>query len=444
MVPKITSPSDLIRFVKDQKVGIINLWFTDILGVLKSFGITPHELPEALEEGLGFDGSSVEGFARIYESDLVALPDISTFQLLPWEKDGNVAARMFCDVLNPDRTPYQGDPRYILKRNLQRAADEKFTMFVGPELEYFYFKSPQSPELLDRLGYFDLIADDIGTRLRQKTIQALQSMGIGVECGHHEVAPSQHEIDLKYADALIMADITMTYRYVVKEIARQEGIYATFMPKPLADQNGSGMHVHQSLFKDGDNAFYAGNGTYNLSPVGSGYMAGLLRHCREIVAVTNQWVNSYKRLVPGYEAPAYVAWGQRNRSALIRVPMYKPGKEQATRIEFRCPDPSCNPYLAFAVMLAAGLAGIRGNYELPDPVEEDIYHMSPEERRERGIEELPDSLATAIDLAESSPVVGECLGEHVFSKFVDNKRIEWDQYRISVTDYEMRKYLPIL
>jgi glutamine synthetase len=351
---------------------------------------------------------------------------------------------MFCDVLHPDGTPYPGDPRYILRRNLQKAADEGYAMFVGPELEYFYFKSPQSPELLDKLGYFDLIADDIGTRLRQKSIQALQSMGIGVECGHHEVAPSQHEIDLKYADALTMADITLTYRYVVKEVARQEGIYATFMPKPLVDQNGSGMHTHQSLFREGRNAFYDGSGPYNLSTIGRGYMAGLLRHCREFVAVTNQWVNSYKRLVPGYEAPAYVAWGQRNRSALIRVPMYKPGKEQATRIEFRCPDPSCNPYLAFAVMLAAGLAGIRGNYDLPEPVEEDIYHMSPGERRERGIEELPDSLATAIDLAEGSPIIRESLGDHVFQKFVDNKRIEWDCYRIAVTDYEMRKYLPIL
>jgi glutamine synthetase len=444
MVPRFTQPSELLRYVKDRKVKIINLWFTDILGMLKSFGITPEQLEEALEEGLGFDGSSVEGFARIFESDLIAKPDISTFQILPWEKDGQVAARMFCDVLNPDGTPYEGDPRYVLKRNLQKAAEEGFTFYVGPELEYFYFKGPDNPELLDEVGYFDLIADDVGTRLRQETIQAIQAMGIGVECGHHEVAPSQHEIDLKYADALTMADTTLTYRYVVKEIARQRGVYATFMPKPLEGQNGSGMHTHQSLFREGRNAFYDASDPYHLSPVGRGFMAGILKHCKEIVAVTNQWVNSYKRLVPGFEAPAYVAWGQRNRSALVRVPMYKPGKEQATRIEFRCPDPACNPYLAFSVMLAAGLAGVKGNYDLPEPVEEDIYRMTPAERAERGIESLPDSLYSAVLLAEQSPIVREALGEHVFHKFIENKKIEWDHYRVAVTDYELHKYLRVL
>ncbi|MBD3337207.1 MAG: type I glutamate--ammonia ligase [Candidatus Eisenbacteria bacterium] len=436
--------ADLLRFVKEEEVGIINLWFTDILGVLKSFGITANQLEEALEEGLGFDGSSVEGFARIYESDLVALPDISTFQLLPWTKDGHKAARIFCDVLNPDRSPYEADPRYVLRRNLQRAADKGFTCYVGPELEYFYFRSAAQAEILDQVGYFDLIADDLGTSLRQETIQALQAMGIGVEAGHHEVACSQHEIDLKYADALSMADITMTYRYVVKEIARQNGCYATFMPKPLMGQNGSGMHVHQSLFRGDANAFYDAAGRFNLSDVGQGYMAGLLEHCQEIVAITNQWVNSYKRLVPGFEAPAYVAWGQRNRSALIRVPLYKPGKEKATRIEFRCPDGACNPYLAFSVMLAAGMTGMEESYPLPDPVEEDIYHMSPEVRREQGIESLPDSLYAALERAKSSRVVREALGENLFGKFLENKRIEWDSYRVAVTDYELQKYLPIL
>jgi len=444
MPAEFTKASDLLRYIKESKVEIVNLWFTDILGVLKSFGITRHQVEEALEEGLGFDGSSVEGFARIYESDLVAMPDISTFQLIPWERNGRVAGRMFCDILNPDRSPYPGDPRHVLKRNLQKAAASGYRLNVGPELEFFYFKGPENPEVLDKVGYFDLIADDQGTHLRQKSIRALEEMGIAVECGHHEVAPSQHEIDLKYTDALSMADITMTYRYVVKEIARQEGVYATFMPKPLMGQNGSGMHVHQSLFKDGRNAFYDPAGQYHLSNLGRSYMGGLLRHCREFVAVTNQWVNSFKRLVPGYEAPAYVAWGQRNRSALIRVPMYKPGKEEATRIEFRCPDPSCNPYLAFSVMLASGLAGMANNYDIPNPIEEDIFHMSDEERRERGIESMPDSLHSAIRLAESSALVREALGEHVFGKFLDNKRIEWDNYRIAVTDYELRKYLPLL
>ncbi|MBU1702200.1 MAG: type I glutamate--ammonia ligase [Candidatus Eisenbacteria bacterium] len=433
-----------MRFVKDRDVKIINLWFTDILGVLKSFGITPTQLEEALEEGLGFDGSSVEGFARIYESDLVAMPDISTFQLLPWRKDGHVSARMFCDVLNPDRTPYAEDPRQVLKRNLRGVSTDGYTVYTGPEPEFFYFKSSENPEILDQAGYFDLIADDLGTSLRQKTIQVMQEMGIAVEVGHHEVAHSQHEIDLKYTGALEMADTVMTYRYLVKEIARQNGVYATFMPKPLVDQNGSGMHIHQSLFRNGENAFHDAGAEYNLSSIGRGFMAGLLHHCQEIVAVTNQWVNSYKRLVPGYEAPAYVAWGQRNRSALIRVPMYKPGKEKATRIEFRCPDSACNPYLAFSVMLAAGIAGIKNGYELPAAIEEDIFHMSPAEREEKGIKSLPGSLYAAIHAAENSQLVKESLGDQLFERFLANKRIEWDSYRVAVTDYELKKYLPIL
>jgi glutamine synthetase len=298
--------------------------------------------------------------------------------------------------------------------------------------------------VLDRAGYFDQVPDDLGTNLRQRTIQALHDMEIEVEVGHHEVAPSQHEIDLKYRDALAMADACMTYRYVVKQIARQNGVYATFMPKPIFGENGNGMHVHQSLFRGQSNAFYDAGARLHLSEVGQSFMAGLLHHAREICAVTNQWVNSYKRLVPGYEAPVYLAWGQRNRSALVRVPMYKPGKEKGTRIELRCPDPACNPYLAFAVMLAAGLEGVHSRLPLPDPVEEDIFHMSESERKERGIDTLPDSLNLAIELAEGSKLVREALGEHVFTKFIENKKIEWDEYRTAVTSYEIGKYLPVL
>lgn len=444
MANGIGNKSDLLRFVKDHDVKIIHLWFTDILGMLKSFGITLTQLEEALDEGLGFDGSSVEGFARIYESDLIARPDLATFQLLPWKVDGQNTARMFCNIMNPDGSPYDGDPRWVLSRALQRAHKEGYTFYVGPELEYFYLAGPDQAEVLDRAGYFDMIPDDLGNELRQRTIQALQDMDIAVEVGHHEVAPSQHEIDLKYSEALKMADQCMTYRYVVKEIARQHGVYATFMPKPIFGENGSGMHVHQSLFRGDTNAFHDSEGRWHLSSVGQSYMAGLLHHAKELCAVTNQWVNSYKRLVPGYEAPVYLSWGQRNRSALIRVPMYKPNKAKSTRVELRCPDPGCNPYLAFAVMLAAGLEGVHNNLPLPEPVEENIFNMTDEERKNRGIDTLPDSLNRAIELVEGSTVVREVLGEHVFTKFIENKKIEWDKYRTAITSYELEKYLPIL
>ncbi|MBM3286548.1 MAG: glutamine synthetase [Candidatus Eisenbacteria bacterium] len=444
MNPPIERKQDLLRYVTEHDVKIINLWFVDIQGMLKSIGITPSQLEEILEEGLGFDGSSVEGFARIYESDLIAVPDLRTFQPLPWRVDGHLSARMICDIMNPDRTPYAGDPRHVLRRNLARAKDLGFDFNVGPELEYFYLKSPELADAVDSAGYFDLIPDDLGTELRHHTIEALQSMGIDVEAGHHEVAPSQHEIDLKYTEAGRMADATVTYRYIVKLAARRGGVYATFMPKPLFGQNGSGMHVHQSLFKGGQNVFFDAQDPHHLSRLGRSYMAGLMKHAKEICVVTNQWVNSYKRLVPGYEAPAYVAWGNRNRSALVRVPMYKPGKEKATRIEYRCPDPACNPYLVFAVMLAAGLKGIEEGYALPSPVEEDIFMMSSAEKAARGIETLPDSLNAAVEAAEQSDLMREALGEHVFTKFIENKKLEWDQYRIQVTGYEIGRYLPIL
>ncbi len=436
----------VLSAVKDQKIKFIRLWFTDVLGFLKSFAITSEELEEALDEGMGFDGSSIEGYARIEESDMIAKPDPSTFAILPWRPDdGAGVARMVCDVLNPDGTPYKGDPRWALRRNLKRAADLGYKFYIGPELEYFYFKSSEGePQTLDAGGYFDLTPLDVASDLRRETVLALENMGIKVEYSHHEVAPSQHEIDLRYMDALTMADAAMTYRLAVKEVAVQHGVHATFMPKPLFGENGSGMHTHQSLFKGQQNAFFDANDPYHLSATGKSYIAGLLTHAREICSVVAQWVNSYKRLVPGYEAPVYISWGRRNRSALVRVPMYKPGKEKATRAEFRCPDPACNPYLAFAVMLAAGLKGIEKGYELPEPVEEDIFEMSAEERIERGIESLPGDLCEAIAETEKSEVVREALGDHIFEKFIANKKIEWDRYRTHVSRYELEKFLPIL
>jgi len=451
---------DVLKVVKEKGVKFVRLWFTDILGQLKSMEITEKELPGALEDGRGFDGSSVEGFARIFESDLVALPDASTFQILPLEPSPTTAesegkrssraleegavGRMFCDIMNPDGSPYEGDSRYILKRNLERAKKMGYTYYVGPELEYFYFKNERGTNVLDAGGYFDLLPLDMAHDLRRETVLYLEKMGIPVEYSHHEVAPSQHEIDLRYADALTMADSVQTYKVIVKEVALRRGVYATFMPKPLFGQNGSGMHTHQSLFKDDKNALFSPNDKYYLSKEGKMFIAGLLFHAQEITSICNQWVNSYKRLVPGYEAPVYICWGQRNRSALVRVPMYKPGEEMTTRAELRSPDPACNPYLAFAVMLSAGLEGIEKGYELPNPIEKDIFILSDEEKATEGIRSLPGSLIEAIQVTEKSQLVKRTLGEHIFNKFIDNKKIEWDRYRTQVTDYELQKYLPIL
>ena len=441
----------VLKMAKEQDVKFIRLWFTDILGLLKSFAITVEELAGALEEGMGFDGSSIEGFARIDESDMVALPDPDTFKLLPWRpREHRAVARMFCDILMPGGAPFEGDPRYILKRNLKRAADLGYTYYVGPELEYFYFRQNKedpnayTTEPLDHGGYFDLTPRDAATDLRKETVLTLEEMGIGVEYSHHEVAMSQHEIDMRYTDALTMADNVMTYRLVVKEVAMNDGVYATFMPKPVFGINGSGMHVHQSLFKGDRNAFFDKNDEYHLSQVARSYIAGLLKYAPEITAIANQWVNSYKRLVPGYEAPVYLSWARRNRSDLIRVPEYRPGKENATRIEFRSPDPACNPYLAFSVMLAAGLEGIEKGYEAPAPIEGNVYEMSESERAKRGIGTLPASLLEAIQLTENSQLVREALGDHVFDAFIQNKKIEWDNYRTQVTEYELNRYLPIL
>jgi len=435
---------NVLKIAKEQDVKFIRLWFTDILGFLKSFAITVEELEGALEEGMGFDGSSIEGFARIDESDMLALPDPNTFTVIPWRPSEQAVARMFCDILMPGGEPFQGDPRYVLKRNLKRATDMGYTFYVGPELEYFYFRDSGGTELLDQAGYFDMTPRDAAIDLRRETVITLENMGIKVEYSHHEVAPSQHEIDMRYTDALTMADNVMTYRMVVKEIALKNGVYATFMPKPIFGINGSGMHVHQSLFTGDRNAFFDKGDEYHLSKLARYYIAGLLKHAPEITSVTNQWVNSYKRLVPGYEAPVYLSWARRNRSDLIRVPEYRPGREKATRIEFRSPDPACNPYLAFSVMLAAGLEGIEKKYEAPPPVEENVYEMADEEREKRRIDTLPGSLWEAIQLTETSEVVRRALGEHVFHIFIENKKIEWDNYRTQVTDYELRKYLAVL
>jgi len=436
---------DILKVVKEKNVKFIRLWFTDVLGFLKGFAISPSELEGALEEGMGFDGSSIEGFARIEESDMIARPDPDTFEILPWRAGEEYSvARMFCDIYEPSGKPFEGDPRFVLKRNLAKAKELGFTYNVGPELEYFYFKDSKTPEPLDNGGYFDLVPLDVAQDLRRDTIFTLQALGITVEYSHHEVAPSQHEIDLRYTDALTMADNVMTYRLVVKEIARKHGVYATFMPKPIFGINGSGMHVHQSLFKGDKNAFFDKAEKYHLSNTGKAYTAGILKHAPEITAITSQWVNSYKRLVPGYEAPVYICWAQMNRSALVRIPMYKPGKEKATRIEYRSPDPSCNPYLAFSVMLASGLEGIAKKYKLGEPANDNIYHMSEAEKEKAGIKSLPEDLLEAIKIAEKSKLIKDCLGDKLFEYFIRNKKMEWNEYKAQVSKYEIDKYLPIL
>ena len=436
---------EILKVVKKRKIAFLRLWFTDVLGFLKSFDIPVQELPHALNEGMGFDGSSIEGFSRIEESDMVVKPDTSTFQIMPWDTEEGPVARMFCDVVEPSSgKPFEGDPRYVLKRNLAEARKMGYVFNIGPELEYFYFRNAGGTEILDKGGYFDLTPMDIGQDLRRKTVLALEKMGIEVEYWHHEVASSQHEIDLRYNEALLMADNVMTYRMIVKEVAMQQNMYATFMPKPVYGINGSGMHTHMSLFKGKRNAFYNKNDKTHLSDTAKYFIAGLLKHATEICSVCCQWVNSYKRLIPGYEAPVYVSWAQRNRSALVRVPMYKPGKEMATRIELRNPDPACNPYLAFSVMLAAGLEGIRKKYKLPKQVTNNVYRMTEEERQVLGIDSLPDDLYDAIKITEKSALVKKALGDKVFEYFIRNKKDEWDEYKKQVTRHELDRYLAIL
>ncbi|TCC23585.1 type I glutamate--ammonia ligase [Kribbella speibonae] len=439
----------VLRALEERDVRFVRLWFTDVLGFLKSVAVAPAELESAFAEGLGFDGSAIEGFARVTEADMLAKPDPSTFQILPWRGETMGTARMFCDINMPDGSASFADPRHVLKRTLSKAADLGFTFYTHPEIEFYLFKSLHgpvgtTPEPVDSSGYFDHTPQGIGNDFRREAITMLESMGISVEFSHHEGGPGQQEIDLRYADALSTADNIMTFRVVVKEVALSQGIYASFMPKPLSDQPGSGMHTHMSLFEGDRNAFFEGGAQYQLSKTGRAFIAGLLHHAAEITAVTNQWVNSYKRLAVGDEAPSFVSWGHNNRSALVRVPMYKPHKGQSSRVEFRSLDSAANPYLAFALMLAAGLKGIEEGYELPVEVEEDIWSLTPRERKALGIKPLPGSLAEAISAMEDSELVAETLGEHVFDFFLRNKRAEWQDYRRQVTPFELNKLLPVL
>jgi glutamine synthetase len=435
---------DAVAKIQGQDIEFIHLWFTDVLGFLKTFVISIDELDVAMEEGMGFDGSSILGFARIEESDMIALPDPTTLQIMPWRQDDQLVATMFCDIVLPDGTPYDGDPRNVLKRQLKRAADLGYSFNIGPELEYYYFADDASTQVLDHGSYFDMTTRDVAVDLRKKTVRMLKEFGITVEYSHHEVGPSQHEIDLRYGEALGMADAVMTYRLVVKEVAQMNGVYATFMPKPMYGEAGSGMHVHQSLFTGDTNAFYDASDEHHLSQTAKHYIAGLLHHAPAFTLITNQWVNSYKRLVSGFEAPVHICWAHRNRSALVRVPMYKPGKEKATRIELRSPDPACNPYLAFAVMLAAGLDGIERRLELPSDVTEDVYEMSDERRAECGIGRLPGDLDEAIRETANSALMRDALGDQVFEYILRNKKAEWYDYHTRVTPFELSEYLPLL
>lgn len=434
----------VLRTVEERGIRFVRLWFTDVQGFLKSVAISPAELEVAFEEGMTFDGSSIDGYARVQEADMLAKPDASTFAVLPWRPDQQVA-RMFCDIFTPEGEPFSGDPRTVLKRNLESASDMGYTFFAAPELEFFYFEdSGPEPKVLDHGGYFDLTPLDVAQEYRRKTINALEQLGIPIEHSHHEVAPSQHEIIARYTDALTMADNIMTSRLTVKEVALQSGIYATFMPKPLEAYDGSGMHLHLSLFEGDVNAFHEPGTQGGLSKIGQAFIAGLLRHAAELTAVTNQWVNSYKRLVGGYDAPTYISWARNNQSALVRVPSVKKGKPSSVRVEYRAADAACNPYLALSVILAAGLSGIREGYELPPEITADVQSLTAAERAAAGIKRLPDTLSEALDLLEQSELVAEALGEHVFGWFIRNKRAEWDRYQHHVSRFELETYLPIL
>lgn len=434
----------VLEYIKEEKISTVKLWFTDVLGKLKGFDLSVREIERAFGEGIVFDGSSIEGFVRIEESDLIAKPDPDAFFIIPEEVNEERTLVIICDVQDTHGNPYDSCPRHILKKNLEYAKKMGFDFFIGAELEYFYFPDEKKALPLDEAGYFEIFPYDEPERAKRETLHVFEKMGIKVESTHHEAASSQHEIDFRYENALKMADILQVSKIIIKQIARKYKIYATFMPKPVFGINGSGLHCHQSLFKEGKNIFYDEKDEYNLSNIAKSYMEGLIRHSREITAITNQWVNSYKRLVVGYEAPVYLSWGRKNRSALIRVPAFKPYKPESCRIEYRAPDPACNPYLAFSCMLRAGLKGIEENYKLRKPVEEDIYAMPEEVKKKYGIDALPDSLYSAILIMEESELVKDTLGEPLFEKFIKNKKAEWERYRIQVTDYEIENYLPVL
>ncbi len=437
----------VLRTVEERGVRLVRLWFTDVLGNLKSFAISPAELENALEDGMTFDGSAIDGFSRIQESDVLAMPDANTFEVLPWGDSKSVEARVFCDIHNRDGTPFEGDPRQVLRRNLGVARDQGYAFYVAPDIEFFYFAPPekgQAPIPLDEGGFFDLTTTDVAGTLRKETIRTLETMSIPVEYSFHEDAPSQHEIDLRHTDALTMADSVMTFRLVVKEVAARHGVHATFMPKPLEGVQGSGMHMHFSLFQGDNNAFYSEGDPYNLSPVAKQFMAGLLYHAAELTAITNQTVNSYKRLVPGFEAPVHISWARNNRSGLIRVPVAKRGNPSATRIEYRSPDPACNPYLAMSVILAAGLRGIAEGYELPPEADANLFEMDDVSLTKLGIATLPQSLSDSLKVMEGSTLMQEALGEHIFEWFLRNKRSEWHSYKTHVTQFEFDRYLRAL
>lgn len=434
----------VLRTVEERGVRLVRLWFTDVLGNLKSFAISPAELENALEDGMTFDGSSIDGFSRIQESDVLAIPDPDTFELLPWGETGAAEARVFCDIHSLDGSPFQGDPRQILRRQMQSAHDQGFTFYVAPDIEFFYFSPPvpgQPPQPIDNGSFFDLTTNDATGDLRKQTLRKLEQLSIPVEYSFHEDAPSQQEIDLRHTDALTMADSVMTFRLVVKEVAARQGVYATFMPKPLEGLQGSGMHLHMSLFRGDENAFYDADDPHKLSPVAKQFVAGLLRHASEITAITNQTVNSYKRLVPGFEAPVHVSWARNNRSGLIRIPVAKKGNALATRIEYRSPDPACNPYLAFSLILAAGMRGISEGYELPEEADANLFEMDDAALAKLGIQQLPQSLADALARMEQSELVRDALGEHIFEWFLRNKRREWRDYKTHVSAFELQRYL---
>jgi glutamine synthetase len=434
----------VLRTVEERGIRLVRLWFTDVLGNLKSFAISPAEMENALNDGMSFDGSSIDGYSRIQESDVLAIPDANTFEVLPWVDPKGAEARVFCDIANLDGTPFHGDPRQILRRNLRTAQEKGFVFYVAPDIEYFYFAPPDGsgpPVPLDNGGFFDLTSTDIASSLRKETIRTLETMSIPVEYSFHEDAPSQHEIDLRHTDALTMADSVMTFRFVVREIAALRGVHATFMPKPLENIQGSGMHLHLSLFRGDTNAFHDPDDAYNLSATAKKFMAGLLHHAAEITAITNQTVNSYKRLVPGFEAPVHVSWARNNRSGLIRVPVPKRANESATRIEYRSPDPACNPYLAFSVILAAGMRGIEGDYELPAESDANLFEMDDSTLEKLGIQQLPQSLSDSLRVMENSSLVADTLGEHIFEWFLRNKRAEWRGYKTHISQYETDRYL---
>ncbi|MDJ0769020.1 MAG: type I glutamate--ammonia ligase [Ilumatobacter sp.] len=434
----------VLRTVEERGVRLVRLWFTDVLGNLKSFAISPAELENALEDGMTFDGSSIDGFSRIQEADVLAVPDPDTFELIPWSEPGAAEARVFCDIHSLDGTPFEGDPRQVLRRHITAAHEEGFTFYLAPDIEFFYFEPPrrgERPQPLDQGSYFDLTTRDAAGDLRKETIRKLEQMSIPVEYSFHEDAPSQQEIDLRHTDALTMADSVMTFRLVVKEVAASQGVHATFMPKPFEAMQGSGMHLHMSLFRGDDNAFYDGDDAHHLSPLAKSFMAGLLVHAAEITAITNQTVNSYKRLVPGFEAPVHISWARNNRSGLIRVPIAKKGNPVATRIEFRSPDPAANPYLVFSVLLAAGMRGIHEGYELAEEADANLFEMDDAALAKLGITQLPQSLSDALRMMESSELVHEALGEHIFEWFLRNKRREWRSYKTHVSQFELDRYL---